>query len=323
MTVELWYGSQPRNTAEQQTLVELYQYLSAQDNHFVLLLNFHPGRGNEIDLVVLKENGIFLAELKHVWNALIGRREGTWKAIQPGGKEVILNPGRLNPFRQVQTNYHMWKAWCESQRDEISAGIPRRFPIDYADVMTFIVLYPDMPDGSDIDIGDHPVQAMGLPKFRISLIVRTSDKIGLSAQEMRRIPHLLGLTVWPLDRDPKETVRLEDWQPEPFTVLVARGHDCSVAVFRLDALGKDAVTIGRDPDNDLVVDHQAVSRHHAVIEWRGDRYVVRDLDSKSGTHVSYNGDPAQEKPITGRENAIKDRSTVRFGPASYTFLHHQ
>lgn len=329
MTVELWYGSKPHNAAEQKTIVELYQYLLPQDDYFMLLHNFHPGRGNEVDLVVLKENAIFLAELKHAWDRLVGGREGKWKAIKPDGNEVILNPGRRpNPFKQAQTNYYAWKNWCEANCDEISAGIVRPCPVDYSDVMTFIVIYPDMAADSDIDIGEHPVQAVGLPKFMTSLLVRSSSQIGLSPQEMGRIPQLLQLKRWELARprilsDPDQTIRLEDWQAEPFAVLVARGHGLSAAVFRLDALNKETITIGRDASNDLVITHETVSRYHAVIEWRGERYVVRDLGSTSGTYVSYSGDPAQEMNVTGRENAIKDRSTIRIGPASYTFLHHQ
>lgn len=323
MTVELWYGSRPHNPAEQKTLVELYQYLLPQADHFVLLLNFHPGRGNEIDLVVLKENAIFLAELKHAWDPLVGGREGKWKAIKPNGKEVVLNPDRPNPFNQVQTNYFAWKKWCETHCDEISAGVVRSWPVDYSEVMTFIVFYPDLPEGSRIDIGDYPVQAAGLPMFMTSLAVRSSDKIGLSCQEMGRIPQLLGLCEWQLGTPRDETVRLQDWQPEPFAVLVARGHNLSVVVFKLDALGKETIAVGRDSDNDLVINHETVSRHHAAIEWRNDRYVVHDLGSTSGTYVSYHGDPAQEKPVSNRENAIKDGSTIRFGPASYTFLHHK
>jgi hypothetical protein len=327
MTVELWYGSKPHNPAEQKTLVELYQYLLPQDDHFVLLLNFHPGQGNEVDLVVLKENAVFLAELKHAWNRLIGRREGEWKAIKPDGEEVILNPNRPNPFKQTQSNYYSWKKWCEAHCDDISAGVVRTGPADYSHVMTFIVIYPDLPEDSDIDIGEHPVEAVGLPKFMTSLLVRSSNRIGLSRQEMSRVPQLLGLSEWrltpPVPVDPDQTVRLADWEPEPFAVLVARGHNHSVAVFKLDDLEKEAITVGRDSISDLVISHEAVSRQHAVIEWRDNRYVVRDLGSTSGTYVSYSGDPAREVDVTGRENAVKDHSNLRFAPASYTFLHYQ
>jgi predicted component of type VI protein secretion system len=46
------------------------------------------------------------------------------------------------------------------------------------------------------------------------------------------------------------------------------------------------VTIGRLPDNDVVIDNPAVSGHHARIFLEGDDYVVEDLRSKNGTYVN-------------------------------------
>lgn len=62
MSVEVWYGDRPHHAAEQKTLLKLYQYLYPQQEHFVLLHNLFAGRSNEIDLVVLKRDGVFLEE---------------------------------------------------------------------------------------------------------------------------------------------------------------------------------------------------------------------------------------------------------------------
>jgi pSer/pThr/pTyr-binding forkhead associated (FHA) protein len=45
-------------------------------------------------------------------------------------------------------------------------------------------------------------------------------------------------------------------------------------------------TIGRLPDNTLVIDNPAVSSHHACVFRDGDHYVVEDLDSTNGTFVN-------------------------------------
>jgi pSer/pThr/pTyr-binding forkhead associated (FHA) protein len=45
-------------------------------------------------------------------------------------------------------------------------------------------------------------------------------------------------------------------------------------------------TVGRLPDNTLVIDNPAVSSHHACVFRDGDRYVVEDLDSTNGTFVN-------------------------------------
>jgi pSer/pThr/pTyr-binding forkhead associated (FHA) protein len=51
------------------------------------------------------------------------------------------------------------------------------------------------------------------------------------------------------------------------------------------ALDRDALTIGRLPDNDLVLDRPGVSRHHARVERQGNGFVIQDLNSGNGTRV--------------------------------------
>ena len=44
--------------------------------------------------------------------------------------------------------------------------------------------------------------------------------------------------------------------------------------------------VGRHPDCDLCLDDPAVSSRHAMIEWRGSRWRLRDLRSKHGSSVN-------------------------------------
>jgi serine/threonine protein kinase len=54
------------------------------------------------------------------------------------------------------------------------------------------------------------------------------------------------------------------------------------------AMKTDGLTIGRDADNDIVLDDPKVSRHHARIEYDGVEYRVLDLDSSNGTFLANN-----------------------------------
>ena len=47
-----------------------------------------------------------------------------------------------------------------------------------------------------------------------------------------------------------------------------------------------AVTIGRLPDNTIVIDNSAVSSHHVRIAREGPQFVVEDLGSTNGTFVN-------------------------------------
>ena len=46
------------------------------------------------------------------------------------------------------------------------------------------------------------------------------------------------------------------------------------------------ITIGRESDNDVVVDNKLASRHHAVIQKIKDAYFVKDTNSTNGTFVN-------------------------------------
>jgi len=51
-------------------------------------------------------------------------------------------------------------------------------------------------------------------------------------------------------------------------------------------LGVEALAIGRDPENELVLDDRRVSRRHAEIRLRLGRYTLYDLQSTNGTYVN-------------------------------------
>jgi pSer/pThr/pTyr-binding forkhead associated (FHA) protein len=60
----------------------------------------------------------------------------------------------------------------------------------------------------------------------------------------------------------------------------------NAAVIKEIPFDKDAISVGRKPDNDIVVDNPAISGHHCKIAKNGDAYVLEDLDSTNGTYVN-------------------------------------
>jgi pSer/pThr/pTyr-binding forkhead associated (FHA) protein len=65
-----------------------------------------------------------------------------------------------------------------------------------------------------------------------------------------------------------------------------------------------SITIGRAPDNMIVVDDSSVSSRHAQLELAGETYRLKDLESTNGTKV--NG-----VPIT--ETLLRFEDRIRFG----------
>ena len=69
-------------------------------------------------------------------------------------------------------------------------------------------------------------------------------------------------------------------------------------------LVEDLITIGRAPDNMVVIADPSVSSHHAQLQLAGETYRLKDLDSTNGTRV--NGVPATE-------TALRFDDRIRFG----------
>lgn len=82
---------------------------------------------------------------------------------------------------------------------------------------------------------------------------------------------------------------------------------------KLEVKGQKLLTIGRSPDNDIVLDHPVVSRKHARIVQRepGDIYVLEDLGSSNGTFV--NGVMVVQ-PVT-----LKKGDIIRIGTVKLTY----
>jgi pSer/pThr/pTyr-binding forkhead associated (FHA) protein len=75
-------------------------------------------------------------------------------------------------------------------------------------------------------------------------------------------------------------------------------------------IAKDGITIGRAPDNIIVLTDRSVSNRHAVLRLANGSYYLKDLGSTNGTRV--NG-----IPIT--ETALRFDDRIRFGAVESRF----
>ena len=66
----------------------------------------------------------------------------------------------------------------------------------------------------------------------------------------------------------------------------------------------DAVTIGRAPLNDIVIDHPTVSAQHARLTKSPSGYCIKDLESTNGTQI--NG-------VSISDAQLKNGAEIRFG----------
>jgi class 3 adenylate cyclase len=74
---------------------------------------------------------------------------------------------------------------------------------------------------------------------------------------------------------------------------------------------KGRCAIGRQADNDLVLDIPELSRHHALIGADGGVYVLNDLRSRNGTYVN--------RAVITRPTALRDGDEIQLGPVRARF----
>lgn len=73
---------------------------------------------------------------------------------------------------------------------------------------------------------------------------------------------------------------------------------------------KKRITIGRTPDNDIVLDNRGVSRRHAQIEFGDNQAVIIDNESLNGTFVN-------ARRVS--EEVLKDNDTITIGKYALVF----
>ncbi|MFA4947053.1 MAG: FHA domain-containing protein [Candidatus Krumholzibacteriia bacterium] len=114
------------------------------------------------------------------------------------------------------------------------------------------------------------------------------------AEDVRSIPsdYAGSISSFYLSRPPRLVVRLKG---RPLKTYPFAGTEISV---------------GRLPENDIVIDNLSVSRKHAVITSRNDGYVLRDLGSKNGTLL--NGRPVSEANLSNGDVIVLGKYEILF-----------
>jgi hypothetical protein len=118
----------------------------------------------------------------------------------------------------------------------------------------------------------------------------------------------------PSETDSRRTVSLQALPPE---VIASGAGFAAMLTFesgpfagRIVALPSEMVTVGRAPDNDVVVGDPATSGHHGRIEVRIGSFWLSDLGSTNGTLV--NGEPVIEKQLNDGDLIAIGQNTIRF-----------
>jgi len=95
------------------------------------------------------------------------------------------------------------------------------------------------------------------------------------------------------------------------------GNECLVVIYganigRKYELFEDVVSIGRDPDNTIVLESDSVSRRHARIEKLMDARFIIDMDSTNGTYLS-------DTPVKPRAK-LASGAFIKIGDTIFKYL---
>jgi hypothetical protein len=193
VAVQVWVGEIPEHAQEREAIVALARGLSRLEELYLLLANFTVG-GQEVDLLVLKQNGGFVIELKHCDGRVIGGVNGRWQVVD-GNEEVHwVNPGRRNPYNQVISSfYRLSNHLNQHRRDFLSEH--RAAGVDFRSCKRLVVISPSLHPESEIKL-DWKVDLKGLDELPTYLVAATSTEIQLTEEELVSIPRLLRCELW-------------------------------------------------------------------------------------------------------------------------------
>ena len=193
MAVQVWIGEKPEHPNERRAIVALANGLERLDGLYLILANFSVG-GRNVDLVIVKQDAIFIVELKHVDGKVFGDVNGPWFVESANGERKRLNPGRKNPYNQVISYYYSLINFLNEHRVDFLSP-QKASSVDFRTCKRLVVLAPTVQAGSHVET-DWKVELKGLDELPAYLVTERSSEIDLSEDEMLAIPRLLHCTRW-------------------------------------------------------------------------------------------------------------------------------
>ena len=176
-------------------LFALARALDELSDLYVLLVNFNILDAGAVDLAVLKQNGIFVADLKHCEGKVVGGINGDWKIVNPQGDVIkVLNEGRQNPYNQVSRYYYGLSNFLSQNKTQFLSG-QKASQVNFRRIKSTVVISPERQPDSEINV-DWKVDVIGLNEFHQYLFNEISQGIDLTESEMIAIPKLLSCEYW-------------------------------------------------------------------------------------------------------------------------------
>jgi dipeptidyl aminopeptidase/acylaminoacyl peptidase len=179
------------------------------------------------------------------------------------------------------------------------------------------------PEPEPAVLAAEPEPAAPVPASVTSTMVRwpgstSSDNGSPSAAQLETFEEATSIIpAWQNSDAPSDSRRTVSMEAVPVEQIAAGTGFAALLTFesgpfagRIVALPSQMVSVGRAPDNDVVVGDPATSGHHGRIEVRNGSFWISDLGSTNGTLV--NGEPVIEKELSDGDMIAVGQNTMRF-----------
>jgi len=216
-TTKVWVGREP-DGYEAKVLCMVHAALEESGVPCHMMANFLVG-GHELDLLVVKPDGIFLIESKMVWGTVKGAINGDWQVANQAGVRQLKGGGNENPYQQMLTQFRVLTEWLEAHKQEFLTNYAAKvthfrrnkqnpsLPAP-AKIRSLLTFYPDLPAGSKLAL-DWKVEPIGFPDLARILIKESTRHVHLTDAEITAMAQLLNLQSWtdaiPLPPSPQPT----------------------------------------------------------------------------------------------------------------------
>jgi energy-coupling factor transporter ATP-binding protein EcfA2 len=169
MTVEVFWGAEPRERSEVQFLKQLQADLTSQGTSAIILANFMTHRSSrQIDFLVITDDHVCHVELKNYTEPLVGHTNGPWSSRRTDGSLEIVD--RQNPYVQaLECRYALSDDMHSLAAQDSSTPRPAQGRKFFTQIDSVVCIFPRLAEGSQIP-SDFKVKTLGYTDFLTFLI---------------------------------------------------------------------------------------------------------------------------------------------------------
>jgi ABC-type multidrug transport system ATPase subunit/pSer/pThr/pTyr-binding forkhead associated (FHA) protein len=217
---------------------------------------------------------------------------------------MLMSPGQLQPPRgHVVVGRDAARASLVIGHGAVSGQhatvmLDRLMAVDHGSTSGTWVAGRQLPPNQPVPIDPNGVIAFGPVVVPVAVLVHVAQG-GLAGASP--VPHASPASPGPPGPPVQSpTAQLGDLSSGP-----PRKHRTVIGELKLDQLQSNVITIGRTPDNQIVVNHPQVSSKHAQIVKAGEQLFLEDRGSANGTYVrGQRVAPGQRVPVANGEKVF-------------------